>query len=113
MIKEYAELLDFNNDTAFLFTDKNYLLISAHLKSKKEIYIRQAKEMFATLREIRTNHPLLKIILGMDANHFIDETLLFNDEHQQQFFMMPSAPDKPTSIKKRSFMQAQFVKGGV
>jgi UDP-N-acetylglucosamine 2-epimerase len=112
-MKQYGDKLDFNKDTAFLFTDKNYLLISAHLKSKKEIYLKQAKEMFDTLRQIRTDHPLLKIVLGMDSNHFVDATLLYNEQEQQLFFMVPTLPEKPTTVKKRSFMQAQYSKAGV
>ena len=46
--EKYAEQLNFNNDTVCAFSDKGYLLISAHLKSSKE-HIKQAKEMFETL----------------------------------------------------------------
>ncbi len=49
LMQRYEKVLDFNNDTSFIFTEKNYLLISAHLKAKK-IHIEQAKEMFETLK---------------------------------------------------------------
>lgn len=49
LMERYKNSLDFNNDTSFLFTNKNYLLISAHLKSKK-IHIEQTQEMFKILR---------------------------------------------------------------
>jgi len=42
-MEKYGKTLDINNDTAFLFTNKNYLIISGHLKSKKEIYVKQAE----------------------------------------------------------------------
>lgn len=41
-MEQYGKDLDFNEDTAFIFTDKHYLIISAHLKSKK-IHYEQAK----------------------------------------------------------------------
>ena len=71
--------MDFNNDTAFIFTDRHYLLISAHLKSNK-LHIEQAKSMFETLRKIKEEHPLLKIIIGMDANHLVNHENLLNDK---------------------------------
>ena len=49
----------------------------------------------------------------MDANHFVETANLMNDEGQQIFFVKPDVPDKPTTIKKRTFMQAQFKKAGV
>jgi hypothetical protein len=38
LTEKYLKELDFNGDTAFLFTDKHYLLISAHLNSGKKHY---------------------------------------------------------------------------
>lgn len=110
--EKYKNELDFNHDTAFLFTSRNYLLISSHLKAKKEIYVKQAQEMFATLHKIKAEHPLLRIVLGMDSNHFIDQTLLSDGEGQQQFFITPVTEEQPTTIKKRTFLQAQYKKAG-
>jgi hypothetical protein len=45
LMATYSDILNFNNDTVCVFTDKNYLLISAHLKSSK-LNIEQAKDMF-------------------------------------------------------------------
>jgi hypothetical protein len=104
--------LDFNNDTAFIFTDRHYLLISAHLKSSK-LHIEQAKGMFEILRKIKEEHPLLKIIIGMDSNHLVHHENLLNDKREQMFFLTPRTQDKPTTVKKRSFMQAQFKKAGL
>jgi hypothetical protein len=49
----------------------------------------------------------------MDANHFVETANLMNDEGQQIFFVKPDIQDKPTTIKKRTFMQAQLKKAGV
>jgi hypothetical protein len=46
--EKYADELNFNNDTVCAFSDKGYLLISAHLKSSNE-HLKQAKEMFDSL----------------------------------------------------------------
>lgn len=69
--------------------------------------------MFTTLRAIKATHPLLKIVLGMDSNHFLETQNLFNEEGQQIFFIKPDVNDKPTTIKKRTFMQAQLKKAGL
>ena len=111
-MEQYGSRLDFNEDTSFLFTDKNFLILSVHLKSKK-IHFEQAKEMFAVFKEIKNDHPFLKIVAGMDSNHFLVHDNLLDGEGKPVFFMTPEIPDKPTTIKKRSFMQAQYVKAGV
>jgi hypothetical protein len=49
----------------------------------------------------------------MDANHYLDERNFRDEEGVQKFFMVPDTPEKPTSIKKRSFLQAQYKKAGV
>lgn len=66
----FAKVLNFNNDSAFIITNRNYLIISGHLKAKK-IHYEQAKQMFTTLRSIKKEFPYLKILIGMDSNHFI------------------------------------------
>lgn len=112
LMDQYGKDLDFNNDTSFLFTSKNYLIISAHLKSKK-IHFEQAEEMFKTLRSIKEEHPLLRIVIGMDANHFLVTDNFLNTDGRPVFNMVPDSPERPTTVKKRSFMQAQYKKGGV
>lgn len=70
--------------------------------------------MFETLKKIKEEHPLLKIIIGMDSNHYlVHHENLLNDKGEQMFFLTPSTQDKPTTVKKRSFMQAQFKKAGL
>ena len=61
--------------------------------------------MFVALNEIVTAHPNLKVIVGIDANHFLSE--------QKGFDIVPRSPDVATSIKKRSFLQAQYKKSGL
>lgn len=112
LMERHGKELDFNSDTAFIFTDRHYLLISAHLKSSK-LHIEQAKAMFETLRGIKEQHPLLKIIIGMDANHLVKHENLLDENGRQMFFLTPSQPEKPTTVKKRSFLQAQFKKSGI
>ena len=69
--------------------------------------------MFTKLKQIKEEHPLMRIIIGMDANHFLDQTNLFDPQGRQVFFIAPSVPEKPTTIKKRSFLQAQYKKAGL
>jgi hypothetical protein len=71
MLDEYRSKLKFNGDTAVYLDDRGYLLLSIHLASKKEINIEQANTMFQVLEELHDMHPLTKIIIGIDANHFI------------------------------------------
>lgn len=112
LMEQYGKDLDFNNDTSFVFTDKNYLIVSAHLKAK-EINREQAKEMFKTLKMIKEAHPLIRIVIGMDANHFLEQENLMNEEGRELFFMAPDNKNKPTTVKKRTYMQAQYSKAGV
>ena len=67
--------------------------------------------MFSVLKDIKQEHPLLRIVAGMDANHFLDQNNL-KSEGRDIFYMTPSKDDKPTTIKKRSFLQAQYKKAG-
>ena len=68
--------------------------------------------MFEKLKEIKQEHPLMRIIVGTDANHLLDKNNFLDSEGNPIFFMTPETPDKPTTIKKRSFLQAQFKKAG-
>ena len=112
LMEQHGMDLDFNGDSCFLFTDKNYLVLSVHLKAKI-IHLEQAKEMFAVLRTIKQEHPLLKIIIGMDANHFLAPDNLLDGSGRQLFSRSPDVPDKPTTIKKRTLAQSQFKKAGM
>lgn len=103
-MEKYSAQLDFNSDSAVLFTDRNFLVISAHLKSSN-LHIAQAQGMFEQLSNILDEHPLLKIMIGIDANHFIPDTHI-------PFRLVPSNQEKPTTIKKRTYLQAQFKKAG-
>lgn len=69
-MQRYGKDLDFNGDSAFLFTDRDFLIVSGHLKSNK-LHLEQAKDMFKTLERIKEEQPLLKVIVGIDANHFM------------------------------------------
>lgn len=42
-MEKYGKRLDFNQDSSYLFTNKNYLILSVHLKSKKEVNVKQSK----------------------------------------------------------------------
>ena len=114
LTEEFAAHLDFNKDSVSLFTDKNFLIISSHLKGKKEVNVQQSKEMFEVLKHINSGKPELdnlKVIVGMDANNFLNKDILFKGE-SKVFHMAPDHKDTPTTIKKRSFMQAQLKKAG-
>lgn len=94
---KYANLLNFNKDSCF-FKAKNTLLVSAHLSSKK-VNVEQAKEMFETLDRIERENKSLKIIVGVDANHKINNS--------RNFKVFPEA-NTPTTRKKRTSLQCQF-----
>lgn len=65
----YKHIADFNKDTAILFTDLGYFILSVHLSSK-EINVQQAQEMFKKLGAILNLHKQ-KVIIGIDANQFL------------------------------------------
>jgi hypothetical protein len=70
--------------------------------------------MFETLRTIKAEHPFLKIVIGMDANHFIEGANLMDaDGATQLFSIFPATEERPTTVKERTFLQAQFKKAGV
>jgi hypothetical protein len=68
--------------------------------------------MFSVLNKIKTNHPELKIIIGMDANNYLNQQDFLNHKGDPVCTLVPQSKAKPTTIKKRSFMQAQFKKAG-
>ena len=55
-----------------MFSDKNYLLLSIHLCSNKT-NIEQFKHAVEIIEKILNDHPMLKLIIGIDANHFIQQ----------------------------------------
>lgn len=65
------------------------------------------------MKTLSDAHPTLKIVLGMDSNHFVNQKHLYNSEGTQIFYIAPTSTEKPTTVKQRSFMQAQFNKGGI
>lgn len=40
--------------------------------------------MFATLRSIKKEFPYLKILIGMDSNHFLLDENLYDDENKEK-----------------------------
>lgn len=100
---KYGETLDFNKDSVFL-KFKEYLLISAHLSSKK-VKTEQLENMKRTLAGIAKEDPNLKIIVGVDANQFIKKVQSFN--------VFPYLEEDITTRKRRTDMQLQFEKAGV
>jgi hypothetical protein len=43
LYEKYRDKLNFNNDSAFYFGDRGYLLLSVHLKSNIEFCVKQAE----------------------------------------------------------------------
>lgn len=43
LYEKYRDKINFNNDTAFYFGDRGYLLISIHLKSNPQVNVKQAE----------------------------------------------------------------------
>jgi sugar diacid utilization regulator len=60
------------------------------------------------LFEYYKNVEHFQVISGMDANHFIESLNL-----TRPVTIVPSNPDHSTSIKKRSYIQAQLKKADV
>ena len=64
-----------NNDTAIVITDKNFLLISSHFTSKSPGYENNSTILYEGVNEVISSwgsDKVLKIIIGVDANHFIE-----------------------------------------
>ena len=80
---------------------KDHLFISAHLTSKST-NVEQATQMYDILTRILNESPNTKIIVGMDANHFL--------KAKDQFHTFPNAENTITTRKKRTFLQPQFNK---
>jgi hypothetical protein len=99
--------LDINEDTAIAFTTNNFLLVASHFKSSAPSFDDQEKELLKVLDFVIEYYSSkkIKIIVGMDANHYIKEPKL-----KQKSFICPDTADKHTSIKKRSYIQAQMHK---
>lgn len=71
--------------------------------------------MFTFLKGIKANPEFknLKVIIGMDANNFIEKEILSDLNGKNVFSIAPDRKEKPTTVKKRSFMQGQFTKAGL
>ena len=80
---------------------KDHLFISAHLTSKSA-NVEQAEQMYEVLNRILTEYPNLKIVVGMDANHFL--------KARDSFHTFPAEAKDITTRKKRSYFQPQFNK---
>lgn len=63
--------------------------------------------MFENLNSIKNDHPLLNIIVGIDANQYLGET------QGNMFNYVPQKIEQVTSTKKRTHLQAQLKKSGV
>ena len=99
----FADLLNFNKDTAFIKL-KSYLLVSAHLSSKK-IKTQQAEIVKEVIQSILTEEPELKVIMGIDANQFLTDL--------DQLNIYPKTNNNFTTRKRRTNMQLQFEKSEV
>ena len=77
--QQWSSILDVNKDTAIVITEDNYLLVSSHFSSKTTEYYQNEAILFKGIEEIMgfsEQNKKLKIIIGMDANHFIQEIKL-------------------------------------
>jgi hypothetical protein len=63
--------------------------------------------MHKNLTEILNLFPSIKLIIGIDANHYMKD---FNIPRVQ---IIPRDEKYPTTIKKRSFIQVQYSKAGI
>lgn len=99
-MEKYDELLNFNKDSVYVKA-REHLFISAHLTSKS-INVQQAEEMYKVLDKILEEYPHMKIVVGMDANHFIKE--------HGKFTRFPISEKDVTTRKKRTFIQLQYNK---
>jgi hypothetical protein len=56
---------------------------------------------------VLSDHPMLKMIVGIDANHFIKSEDI---PESLKLKRVPENEDIPTTQKKRTYLQAQFGK---
>lgn len=66
--------------------------------------------MFETLEKILHDHPMLKLIIGIDANHFIKSEDIPEVLNLKR---VPETEDIPTTFKKRTYLQPQLSKADV
>jgi hypothetical protein len=87
----------------------DYLLISLHLSSKKQLNPLQLQELTTHLLLLKKHLPKYRIVLGGDLNSYLtpDETFA------GQFHLFPQHEEFFTTLKKRTFTQAQFHKAEV
>ena len=73
--EKWSKLLDINADTAIVITEQNYLLVSSHFKSSSPHFLEQEEELFKVLNYVLDYYkgiPDFRVIVGADANHFIE-----------------------------------------
>ena len=66
--------MDINRDTAVVVTKPGYLLISCHMSSKEEVYLKQTEQLRDKLNSVLNGYPKGReptLIIGIDANHQI------------------------------------------
>ena len=105
--KKWERLLNMNEDTVMVITEKKYLLVSSHFTSSKEGYLRQEEYLFKVINYMLDYYEKedFKVVVGMDANHFIASPKL-----NCKNYIVPRDPSESTTIKKRSYIQAQLHK---
>lgn len=81
------------------------LLISGHFTSKAPQNERLATEMLKKLDSLRKQDPKLKFVIGINSNHFMEESTLYLYPEESLL--------QATSRKKRTYMQVQFNKAGI
>ena len=59
------------------------------------------------MEKVLTAHPMLKLIVGIDANHFIKSEDIPESSNLKR---VPEHEDIPTTQKKRTYLQAQYGK---
>jgi hypothetical protein len=110
---KWKALFNINGDTAVVVTSKGYLLVSAHFKSSAPTFNEQEDELMKVLNltidyyadESALKQPL-KIIVGVDANHFLTKA----KNIKAKTYQYPTKEQDFTTHKKRSYIQAQLKK---
>lgn len=94
-----------------MVTDKHYMLISSHFTSRPAGYLQNEKELSETLSDILTYYNGNKdfnVIIGVDANHFMEVPQI-----KGSINIVPTDKSHSTTIKKRTFIQAQLHKADI
>jgi hypothetical protein len=83
------------------------ILISVHLSSKKEKNEKQVAAFLRDVHELRASHPEYHLLIGIDANSFIDS------KQEQALRLFPTKEEVATTYKERTWIQAQVGKANV